>query len=357
MTGGAVHIVGMGASTPVGRNVWASAAAIRAGLCGFREHPFMIDTAGEPMRVALAPWLPVEVGGAERLAELLLPAIAEALQPLETLLARPSERPRLGLALGLPPPRAGLPEDLIEQMKARLTVDFGAILSNITAVPIGHAAGLCGLDAAVKSLGNGRLDACLVAGVDSYAAPETLEWLEDCDQLHGAGPENNAWGFIPGEAAGTLLLASASLVSRGQLSSLGCVRSVGLGTEKNCIKTDTVCIGEGLTEAFSEALTTMPHGTQIQNVFCDMNGEAYRADEYGFTTLRTKEWFVSAGDFVAPADCWGDVGAAGGPLHIALALVAHRKRYGRGPLSFIWASSEGGARAAAVVQALDPRVS
>ena len=39
---------------------WSSAAAVRAGISGFAEHPFMIDTAGEPMRAAIAPWLDIE---------------------------------------------------------------------------------------------------------------------------------------------------------------------------------------------------------------------------------------------------------------------------------------------------------
>ena len=51
---------------------------------------------------------------------------------------------------------------------------------------------------------------------------------------------------------------------------------------------------------------------KVSDVYCDLNGEPYRADEFGFAALRTKEHFASASDFVAPADCWGDVAAAGG---------------------------------------------
>ena len=52
-----VYFVGLGASTPVGRDALSSAAAVRAGISGFAEHPYMIDSAGEPMRAAIAPWL------------------------------------------------------------------------------------------------------------------------------------------------------------------------------------------------------------------------------------------------------------------------------------------------------------
>lgn len=86
-----------------------------------------------------------------------------------------------------------------------------------------------------------------------------------------------------------------------------------------------------------------------------MNGETYRADEFGFAALRTRERFRSATDFVAPADCWGDIGAAGMPLHSALALIANRKRYGKGPISLVWASSESGERGAVLLRGFDPR--
>ena len=48
--------------------------------------------------------------------------------------------------------------------------------------------------------------------------------------------------------------------------------------------------------------------------YCDMNGEPYRADEYGFACLSYQGVSSSpASDFIAPADCWGDVSAASAP--------------------------------------------
>src|SRR5579864_3575658 len=76
-----VYVAALGASTPVGRDAWSSAAAVRAGIAGFVEHPYMIDTAGEPMRIAMAPWLDVDCSGADRFEELLRPAISQALAP------------------------------------------------------------------------------------------------------------------------------------------------------------------------------------------------------------------------------------------------------------------------------------
>jgi len=347
-----LQIVGLGASTPIGRNVWASAAAARAGICGFSEHPFMIDTAGEPMRVARAPWLDVDVEGVERYGELLLPAIEEAITPL---LARPQgHEARIGLALGLPPPRPGKPEALSEDLLRTISDRFSGIFAAARRYEVGHAAGHLALDDAIKACAGHALDGCVVACVDSYLAPETLDWVEECDQLHGAGPLNNAWGLVPGEAAGAVLVTTKTVAKRLGLAVFGEVIGVGIAHEEKRIKTDSVCIGEALTKAFRTALSSLAPNEQVHNVFCDLNGEAYRADEYGFTALRTKARFRAATDFVAPADCWGDIGAAGVPLHMALAVISHRKRYGKGPVSLVWASSESGERGAALIRALHP---
>jgi 3-oxoacyl-[acyl-carrier-protein] synthase-1 len=87
----------------------------------------------------------------------------------------------------------------------------------------------------------------------------------------------------------------------------------------------------------------------VDRIICDMNGERYRANEYGFAVLRNPGRFKDAADFETPADCWGDVGAASGPLFVSLVTEAEARGYSKGPLSLIWASSENGTRAAALL--------
>lgn len=341
-----VVIVAMGACTAVGRDAWSSAAAVRAGISGFTQHPYMIDTAGEPMRASIAPWIDIGLSGADRLEALLFPALDQALEPMAAHLG---SAPGMAIALGLPSPRPGLPDDLERQMMGRIKKRYARFFGSAAAFCAGHAAGLVATQAALAKLSQGRLDACVVAGVDSYIEPLTLEWLESCDQLHSAGPLNNAWGFIPGEAGAALLLMRESVARTLALDPLAFVLGVGTAMEPKRIKTETVCIGEGLTQAFRGALAAMPAGMKVSDIYCDMNGEPYRADEFGFTALRTKEQFESASDFVAPADCWGDVAAASGPLHLLLPCVAAQKGYAKGPIAFAWASAEQGERAAALL--------
>ena len=343
----AVHVVALGASTPVGRDAWSSAAAVRAGISGFAEHPYLTDSVGEPTRLAMAPWLEPECEGLDRFEALLVPALEQAIAPFQD---SPGFTPSVALAVGLPSSRPGLPDGLADQLRTRVSRRLAGRFAAIAMIPSGHAAGLLGLRAAWPRVASGEFDACVVAGVESYIEPETLEWLEESEQLHGAGRLNNAWGFIPGEAAGAVLLCRREALDRLRLPALAMVRGIGTAVEPNRMKTETVCIGEGLTEAFRQCLAALPSGALVSDVFCDLNGEPYRADEYGFACLRTTEAFESASDFAAPADCWGDVSAASAPLGIILAAIAGRKAYAKGQYAFVWASSEGGERGAGLLE-------
>jgi 3-oxoacyl-[acyl-carrier-protein] synthase I len=352
-----IVIVAMGANTPVGRDAWSSAAAVRAGISGFAEHSYLVDAVGEPLRLVMAPWLTADLSGADRLQALLLPALEQALHPVLT--APPGTPPlKIALALGLPSPRPGVTDNLGAEMLHRVLspeiTRCAPFFSSWAPFTTGHAAGLMALDAAVTKLKRsatdpGAVDACVVAGVESYIHPETLEWLEKCDQIHSAGPLNNAWGFIPGEASGALLLMRESVAQQRRMPVLGTVLGCGVAHEPKHIKTETVCLGEGLTQAFRTALATLPAGQQVTDIYCDMNGEPYRGDEFGFTALRTKEHFMNISDFWTPADCWGDVAAAAGVLHVILSLIAGAKSYAQGDLAFVWASAELGERAAALI--------
>jgi 3-oxoacyl-[acyl-carrier-protein] synthase I len=182
--------------------------------------------------------------------------------------------------------------------------------------------------------------------VDSYENPDALAWLEGCGQLHSP---SNSWGFIPGEGAAFCLLVSNTIAQREALAPLASILRVATAREENRIKTRTVCTGAGLTAAYREALAALPAETLIDDLICDLNGEPYRADEFGFTLVRTGPQFRHPGVFRAPADCWGDVGAASGCLFAVLPAVAVQRGYAKGNYTLLSSSSESGERCAAVV--------
>jgi 3-oxoacyl-[acyl-carrier-protein] synthase-1 len=133
------------------------------------------------------------------------------------------------------------------------------------------------------------------------------------------------------------------------LNAVATVTSVATAYETELIKTGAVCLGEGLSSAFKGALAALHASTFVDDMICDLNGETYRADEFAFTLVRTAQCFRRPGVFLAPADCWGDVGAASGPLFLALAVAGGLRGYSKGPYTLLWTSSEGGERGAALI--------
>lgn len=106
-----------------------------------------------------------------------------------------------------------------------------------------------------------------------------------------------------------------------------------------------------MTECVREITKSLQLPEQaIDGIICDINGERYRAEEWGFVTLRCAEAFVDPTAYEQPAACWGDVGAASGPLFIALAVTAGKRGWAKGNRYMIWNSSEGGERAVVLLE-------
>jgi len=369
-----IYIVGMGAQTPIGRSALASAAAVRCAISAYAEHPYMIDKHGEPMIVCRADWLDDDLPWADRLASLADEAAAEAWRgiafpgdvgsasrgdraasPLKSdevniWHAGPRHEPIpfcIEIAVGDPPPERERADYAVAQ---RIRRELG--LNDKTVIGVhtgGHAAGMAALDAACAKLRSGSAALALIGGVDSYIDSEYLEAIDYSGRLHSV---NYSWGITPGEAAAFILLATGAATLQLELRPLGQLAGIGVAQEAKTMGTKTVCIGEGLTAAYKQALGGGAAG-KIQHSYCDMNGETYRADEFAFAVLRTRQFFEDAGSFTTPADCWGDVGAASAPLLMTLPLSAWARGYGKGATKLVWCSSaEKVGRGAVVVRAV-----
>ncbi|WP_292147040.1 beta-ketoacyl synthase N-terminal-like domain-containing protein [Mesorhizobium sp.] len=253
----------------------------------------------------------------------------------------------VALILSTGEPRPGQDGDFAARIDARLRAKLSAqvSLAGGGSNAGGHAGGMLAIHHGCRMLQEGKAQFCLVGGVDSYLEPETLEWLDEREQLHS---DENTYGFCPGEGAGFCLMTKLQTARRLAIQPLLEVVCTSVAFEENKIKTRTVCLGEGLSTAFQLLFEQAPTDP-VDRIICDMNGERYRGNEYGFAVLRNPGRFRDAADFETPADCWGDVGAASGPLFVSLVAQAEARGYRKGPLSLIWASSENGTRAAALL--------
>lgn len=334
-----VWVCSIGARTAVGLSSAATATAVRGAISGIALHPKFIDRDDEPVCFASDPLLDVDVPLIDRSLTLIRSAAAEASLPL---LSKGGIVDRIYVAL--PEARSGLPADFESAMVRRLDAEVWLPSRNIVVSSRGHAGGLIAMQAAAQALERGEIGVALVLAVDSYHHPLSLSSLDLHRRLMSA---RNPGGFPPGEGAGACLLANSGSLARYGLKPLAWVRAACTAIEPSPLRSAEPCTGQGLTAVIAAvARDTARHGDVISATYCDLNGERYRSEEFLYSLMRTQEAFANAHDYVAPADCWGDVGAASGPLLMSLAVEVGRTEPARGRTPLLWASSDRGDRAA-----------
>ena len=340
-----VHVVAASARTPVGLVAESAAAAVRAGISRIAEHPFVLNEDGDGVPFAVDARLEPNLLGWRRFAALASAAFGELLAKLDLSASSSSS---LLVSVAMPETRPGFaPADataVVRQLQAEFQASPVPLKFEIAAR--GHAGGLDALHHAKVAISKRERELLLVGGVDSYFNPETLHWLAQHQQLTGDRVRS---GFIPGEAAAFVALASDGMCRQLRLKPLATVCGSGTAFETKLIKSDDTNLGLGLAAALRQATSSLDLPCEaVDRIYCDINGERYRSEEWGFAVLREQAALRDSG-YIAPADCWGDVGAATGPLCLNLAAQSWSRRYAPGPRALVWAGSEHGLRAAVVL--------
>ena len=86
------------------------------------------------------------------------------------------------------------------------------------------------------------------------------------------------------------------------------------------------------------------------SVYSSLNGESFWAKEWGVASLRFHSRFEKALRVEHPVECFGDPGAALGPLMVGLAAIGLTRGYRKGPC-LVYCSSDREERAAVLVRA------
>jgi 3-oxoacyl-[acyl-carrier-protein] synthase-1 len=341
--GNEVCICGIGARTPLGFDVMASAAAVRGAISAVGDHPFLIDKVGDPISLACDPGLNSHTDISNRLEQMLRSALNEAVNDLSQLW----DGGQIECWIGLPEPRPGLPPEIGKNISAVLSSSFDFAPLAINVLQRGHASGLMAIQAVAQKISAGEVDVCLVSCVDSYYDPDTFKWLDNNRVLMSPTNRN---GFPPSEAAAACLLASRSAANLYGLEVLATVTAASTAIEPYPIRSQEVCVGEGLTAVLRGVSSRLSLPKEaISATYCDLNGERYRNEEFVYALLRMQDAFIDAHDYLCPSDCWGDVGAASGPLFVSLAIAACQRGYSKGPYPVLWAGAESGYRSAVLL--------
>ena len=340
-------IVNATAVSPVGLSLAESAASARARIARFREIEWR-DRRFEPFIVASVPdeGLPDLVPELSkhylqyresRLLRLAHVALQEVLQPLA------AHAIKVPLLLGMPEHHTTKPLDgnqfirhLQQQTQAVLDVPLSMAAAN------GRAVGLIGLRRAAGLLEAQQAEFVLIGGVDSYLDLYVLGTLDMQQRLR---TEVNSDGFTPGEGAAFLLVTRAETAQKYQLPVMAQIDGYAQGHEPGHLYADAPYLGEGLASTFSGLFAQVSDSQLVVNVYASFNGERYWGKEFGVARLRNGRYFAENQTMEHPAECFGDLGAAHGPMLAALAVHALHKRYRSGP-SLVYAASDYGERAA-----------
>lgn len=335
----AICIVGSGIISAVGLDAPSSCAAIRCSIDNFQETRFLDHAREWVLGASVALDEPCQ--GRTKLIRMAARAIGEALQSLEGV-----DSTQLPLLLGVaeedrPGRLNGLDASLIQAIEQELGICFHPA-SNVIAR--GRVSGAVALLNARKMIAESAHRHVLIAGVDSFLRGATLSAYEQRGRLLTS---ENSNGFIPGEAAGAIIV-SAPVAS--EVPQLACV-GLGFGTEKAVVDADDVPLrADGLTAAVRAALAEAECGIEAMDYrLTDLSGEQYYFKEASLALSRNLKVRKEHFHLWHPADCIGECGAAIGPILLAVALAASRKQYGDGPNIFCHLGNDAGQRAVALL--------
>jgi 3-oxoacyl-[acyl-carrier-protein] synthase-1 len=182
----------------------------------------------------------------------------------------------------------------------------------------------------------------LIAATDSLLSWPTLSVYENNERLLGNGNSN---GFIPGEGSAALLIA------KPEVSSPLCCMGVGMAVEDAHIDSEEPLRANGLTEAIGTALAEA--GCEMHDLdlrIADISGEHYYFKEAALALSRSLRQRTEELDIWHPAQSIGETGAVAGVALIVIADAASRKGYSNGNSILAHTASDGGERAAIILQ-------
>jgi 3-oxoacyl-[acyl-carrier-protein] synthase I len=348
-----VVVVGVGMMTAVGLSAPETAASVRAATMRFTETPIR-DHRFEPFTLAevledglpeLEAGLAVTLGLTSREMRMLrlgtLP-LGECLKSMKSNGVRPP------LLLSLPETSTTRPLDRGAFLKRFWQQSKGAFdVARSDASHVGRAGGLTAIGRAVELIRSGQASFGVAGGIDTY---RDLYVLGALDMERRVKSAVHADGFVPGEGAGFVLLASRAAAASAGVAPLASISPVAQGVEEGYLYSEKPYRGDGLAGAIRRLIQTGAADAPIQEVYSSMNGESHWGKEWGVSFIRNRGAFVPGYGMHHPADCFGDTGAACGPIMVGLAAIAIQSGYRRGP-NLVYCSSDRAQRAALTVSA------
>jgi 3-oxoacyl-[acyl-carrier-protein] synthase-1 len=348
-------VTAVGMVTPVGHTAEQSCVSIRAGLSRIAESPeFRVPDAKGHRVVAKCAAVAGVTDGQRRFLRHYRLAVRAFTEAVGKAGLDDADLRQAGIYLCIcEPDRIQVDSRIQDGLMRRISdaIEVADLTPRARVLPLGHAGAFRAVQAATVDLAAGRIRRAIVGGVDSYLDEATLDWLVDIERLK---TERTVVGLIPGEGAAFLILESRENAAARGATPLARIDGVAIAMESQSMFADTPCRGEGLTSALQQTLAALSDGgADTAVVVCDLNGERYRATEWGLTLPRALGVARRAPMVWHPATSTGDTGAASGAINLAFAAVAVAKGYARPEHVLVWGSSDEGLRGSAYLRPAD----
>lgn len=346
------RILAVGMVTPLGLSARTTTAAVRGNL-SFVRKTRILDRHWLSMGMSLVsddnlPLLSETPTSAAamttrqtRMLQLAKVALGDLLKQspkigrVPWLIAVPEKHPKCSVSVGA---------DFLRQLREQTGVDFDERHSSV--FPRGRAGGILALKKALQIISADADSYVIVGGVDTHLDLFLLSALDAEERIRSPGVRA---GYVPGEGAAFLLIASAKHAERWNHPHLASIRAAAWEEEAGHLYSEQPHRGDGLALAFRHAFQQVPAGfSPVRSVYAGMNGEHLFSKEWGVAYLRHQKRFAENATLDHPVDCLGDPGAALAPILLGLSAFSMIRKYRPSP-SLVWCASDLATRGAALL--------
>jgi 3-oxoacyl-[acyl-carrier-protein] synthase-1 len=332
--------------TPVGLTAAQTAASVRAGIMRFALSNDYSDASGKPVTVAKIQGVRDDVANViERIRDVAVVCLKDL---LEECFGNNRQRPKVHFLLGVPSEKRPGP-DYGKKISGSIKIAIEKIswISSSQVITRGNASLYHTISQASRAIDSQPDTLCILGCVDSLHRESILDYFEEQGRLKspGYGRQN---GLIASEAAAFLMVEDLEQARRAGRPILARISTLGLAEERQPRSSEQTGSGKGLTEACQRAMEPLKE-VPIFNILGDLNGEDTRAEEWDTVQLRCFPKDRAAPFLRAPAESYGDIGAASGGVLACIAAEGFKRNWLNSP-AMIFCSDDFGPCGAVVLE-------